>query len=447
MKTHPAITMMQVWLFCVAAFFLLPFELINRQLTLYGFLILALFIGAFCFGAGIRTAQWKLRSTSIAMAVRPRLGVDFTLTDRILIGAVLLNFALLVPQILEGNLLDLQSAWRVRAERADDLLTGRMASSGLLFQMSFLLYPASYTMIVREIVFRREPNIIRLAAFGLLPIVLVSLVMGGRGPILYSLALVLVAVRVRRRLQPPASHRVNKDVSPRALFVAIAFGAICLVALNYFIQVFIVRAESAVVVEQMLYITETSWGVTFSGPRAELLFNILGYGNTYLVFVFIWYLIQGLVMSNVLFTDYSGPPHFGVYGIEILTALVRRLNGEFVADRFYSLLELNTFGFLPSAFGSLYVDFAFIGLVVAFFWGYVAAIVFHKTREWSDPRWFLPAPFVLLGIFFSLINTPVGFGNGMVTHIWMVIAFIAARSRVVASRPVGQSSALTPASQ
>ena len=36
-------------------------------------------------------------------------------------------------------------------------------------------------------------------------------------------------------------------------------------------------------------------------------------------------------------------------------------------------------------------------------------------------------PFVTMGILFSVINTPIGFSNGLVTHLWVLIAFMSAR--------------------
>jgi hypothetical protein len=36
-------------------------------------------------------------------------------------------------------------------------------------------------------------------------------------------------------------------------------------------------------------------------------------------------------------------------------------------------------------------------------------------------------PFVTLGLVFSLINTPLGFTNGLVTHAWLLAAFMLLR--------------------
>lgn len=434
MRSYPVTTMLQVWGFSIAAFYIFPFELVNRQVTLYGYLILGLFIGAFSIGAFARSLQHQLGGK--AAVVAGPVAIDFKWADRLLVGIVLFNVGLLMLQIVQGNFLDLAQAWQVRSERAGDLMMGRGSESTLTFQLSFILYTVSYIVLVREILFRAVPNLVRIGALGLFPIALMSLVMGGRGPLLYAIALIPVTLLLRRRLYPKVKKTQSRHLSPRALMFAVAFGIVCLVALNYFIQVFIVRAENVGGVEAMFDLTETSWGVTFSGPAAEFMFSTLGYGNTYLLFLFVWYLVQGLVMANILFTDYSGPAHFGVYGVDLLTALARRVNGDFVDDRFYALLEMNTYGFFPSSFGSLFVDFGFFGLLVSFLWGYLASMVYHKTQVVSDPRWLMVVPFVILGILFSVINTPIGFANGLLTHFWLVIAFIAMRPlRVLIEQP------------
>jgi hypothetical protein len=84
---------------------------------------------------------------------------------------------------------------------------------------------------------------------------------------------------------------------------------------------------------------------------------------------------------------------------------------------------------LPSAFGSLYVDFAFVGLVFTAIWGWWTAFVYKNYKQGYDHRWMMVAPFVNLGIFFSLINTPLGFSNGFMTHLWLYIGFKAIRRR------------------
>ena len=205
--------------------------------------------------------------------------------------------------------------------------------------------------------------------------------------------------------------------------------------LLYFVQVFFARADVAGGVEGMFGVASTSWGVNFNGRFSNVFFALLGPDGTYLVFVFVWYLVQGLVMSNAIFTEYNGSMMLGSYGVDLIAAAMRRINGQFIADGYAVLLRMNTYGFLPSAFGSLYVDFRFFGLIPCFLWGWLSGKVYANVKRGVDDRWLLLVPFVTVGIFFSLINTPIGFSNGFVTHIWMVVAFLAAKvQRATSSR-------------
>jgi len=425
--------MLMTWGGCIAAFVLLPFVLVDRSLSFWGFLILALFIGTFCLGAVSRTLVVQMKAPQ---ATEPQeLGFDFSTADKMLTIMSVVAIAVIGFELLSGNYLDLSAAWEIRSDRANNMLSGELSDSTLMFRIAFLLYPVSYAVIVREIVLRQNFNLIRLGLFGGLPPLLMSLVMGGRTPLLYGIILAFIAWRTRQRLMRGGEKKERRPITPRMfLYGFLAFVGL-LTALNYFVVVFLIRSESVGGAEGMFDLVASIWGVTFEGPIADAMISVIGYGNTYLVFVFAWYLVQGLVMSNTIFTDYVAQPQYGIYGLELLTAIVRRTNGDFVSDRLYSLLDLNVLGFLPSAWGSLFVDFKYFGLLFAFLWGYLAAKVYHKCKERIDVRWFFLAPLLSVGIFFSLINTPLGFGNGITTHFWIILTFF-----LMKARPLGAAS-------
>jgi hypothetical protein len=50
-------------------------------------------------------------------------------------------------------------------------------------------------------------------------------------------------------------------------------------------------------------------------------------------------------------------------------------------------------------------------------------VVQHRTD------WLLIGPFATIGIVFSIINTPLGFTNGFVTHGWLLVAFLLLKSQ------------------
>lgn len=422
MKWHPASMMLLVWAACFALFFLLPFQLVGRELSSGGLAMLGGSILAFCIGA------W-LRSPVIAQQ-RPAGHVmpDFRRADMVLTIAALVGMLMLFIEWRSagGGLSD---AWDVRSDRTTALLTGSESGSSAAFQIGFLFAPAGYVVIARELLFNVRVRLVRMLTLGFGPLLLSALALGGRNPLLWGFTVAALSFLAKRWvLMPPAPAR-RREWSPRALFLGLGSVIAGLMALNYFVQVFVIRAEAAGGIETVFDTVADTWGVTFAGIRAEILKNTIGVGNTYLVFVFAWYIVQGIVISNTLFTDYVGPPQLGLYGIELLAALVRRFNGDIIARNNTALFDLNVFGFLPSAFGTLYVDYWYFGLVVAAIWGSVSALVYRRVRTSSDARWVLVAPFAMQGILVSPINTPLGATNGFVTLSWMIVTFVLAKPR------------------
>lgn len=450
MRFHPAMLMLMLWLTCVAAFFILPFQLENRVMSLYGYLILFLFIGVFCFGAmmAARPQPQQPRRTDIA--------VDFRLADRLLITAAIIAIGASFMDTQGRNLLDLADAYKSRSATAGALMSGGESASTVWFQLAFLTYPAGYVYLVREIAFRPRPILWRIGVFGLLPIVMAALVMGGRSPLLYALMMMIYAFSLRTQLHPKASFAQKPEtVQPRQMGQVqrprrrpfklgapgkALIGILGTVMFVYFMQVFLTRAEISGGVDAMFGVAGRSWDVNFNGPGSNTIFQFLGPEGAYLMFVSFWYLLQGLVMSNTLFTSYDGPMLFGVYGVDLVSALMRRLNGEFVANGYAHLGAINVYGFLPSAFGALYVDLKFLGLIPCLIWGWLAGKVYGLVKLGRDPRWVIAVPFIVVGILFSIIGTPVGFSNGLITHLWLiaVLCTVSVRLRTVmaaAARP------------
>lgn len=445
MRYHPAVQMVFVWLICIVAFFVLPFQLENRVMSLYGYLILFLFIAVFCTGALIAARPQKQQPRN------PAITLDFRLADRVLITAAVIAVLASLIDTQGRNLLNLADAYEVRSATAGALMTGGESESTIWFQLAFLTYPAAYVYLVREIAYRNRPILWRVGLFGLAPIAMTALAMGGRSPLLYALIMIIYAFNLRKQLFPktkvqrgpsPSALRAPPRVRARRSFKLgapakagiAAFGAILLV---YFMQVFLTRATISGGVDAMFGVAGQSWGVNFNGPGSNLLFQLLGPEGAYLVFVSFWYLLQGLVMSNTLFTSYDGPMLFGVYGVDLIGAAARRLNGEFVANGYAYLGALNVYGFLPSAFGTLYVDLKLFGLIPCLIWGWLAGKVYGLVKLGRDPRWVMAVPFIVVGILFSIVGTPVGFSNGLVTHLWLI-------SVLVLVKPIGPGRQLNP---
>lgn len=416
--------MLTVWALCVGLFVALPFHIVNREITTYGFIMLFLSIMCFCFGAWMRAPVLKQRHAPVIYMP------DFRRVEPILIAVAVLAMIVLFVEWRSGSGGDLDAAWQIRSDRSTSLLNGTESGSSLTFQLGFLLSPVGYVIIAKELIYHEKTRLWRLLGIGFGPLILSSLALGGRGPLLLGFTVAALSFSVRQtifRYRTPNSRRTQ--MSSRTVFLLIVAVVGGLVALNYFATVFIVRAESGGGTQAVFEAIGDNWGVSFDGPVADSMKQVIGIGNTYLVFVFSWYLVQGLVISNVLFTSYTGPAQFGLYGIELAGALVRRFDGQLVANQNLSLLDLNVFGFLPTAFGTLYVDYWFFGLAIAAGWGYLAATVYARCRTSADARWALIAPFVMQGVIFSVINTPFGATNGFVTHVWMLFVFLMIKPR------------------
>ena len=422
--SHPALLMLKVWAVFGMMYAVLPFQLVDRSLTLHGFVVLFLFIGAFCIGT--LTIQPAVRRRAAGAVEHLNLSRSATALS---VAGVVTIIAFLID-LRDKSVLDLALAYELRSDQAAALLDGEASTSTLAFQIGFLTYPAGYVYLVRAIVFERRPLLWRLAAFGFLPILMATLAMGGRAPLLYVILIAFLSMSARRIYRSRQDGAQGKARRARlGPIKVIGIVAIIAGALYYFVAVFAARAEVVGGASGMFKVAEEIWGIAFRGPMADAMFQLIGQEWTYLVFIFNWYVVQGLVMSNFLFAGYPGPAQFGVYGVDLVSALVRRIDGALVARYFDALQQLGTYGFLPSAWGSLYVDLWYFGLAASAAWGALAAWVYQNIRRARDSRWLAIAPFVTMGILFSFINTPIGFSNGLVTHIWVVVAFVVARPR------------------
>jgi hypothetical protein len=423
MLWHPASLMLRTWATGLLILLIMPIQLVTRSFSLYGSLILALFIGSFCIGTLLRS---RVISETVFIAKGP---LDFRIADRILIAAALAAILVYAIEVFTSGAGDLSAAWEVRSERATLLLQGLDSGSSIWFQIGFLLYPVGYVAIAREVVFRESVQVLRVGLFGFGPLVACAIAIGGRGPILFALIVLGLSILARRQGKRADKEKPKLDTDRRSknLIYGVLITITVLIAMNYFVNVFIVRSEAGGGLDLTLENVVRVWGVDFAGPGASFIRSTLGEGNAYLLFAFSWYLAQGPLLGNEVFTHFQGDPGYGVYGVELATSLVRRLNGEFVASRLYALEDINIFGFVYSAFGTLYIDFYFFGILVAALWGYLASVVYVHIRLDTDGRWLLVGPFVTMGIMFSLINTPIGLSNGLITYAWLLIAFLAIR--------------------
>lgn len=435
MKWHPALVMVVVWALCASTYLILPFRLENRTMSSWGFILLAIFILVFVAGAFLASPGLPKRTLPFSQPL------DFRLADRIIEAVTVIAVLAQVLDLLSGETLGLDAAFASRDERASGVLQGRETGGSLYFQIAFLAFPIGFCAIAREMLFRQRPKYLRLALLGFLPLVMTALAMGGRTPILYGIIVLGVCFQARsftfprQRRNLTTNQLLGRVVPSLVIFVGAA------VAMNYFISVFVARANIVGGLEVMERVSAVTWGVSFDGPGSSSLRSVIGDGNMYLVYVFIWYLIQGLLMANTIFTDYDGGMTWGIYGLDLGSAVVRRIDPQLVSAKLAPLLDINVYGFLPSAFGSFYVDLSYFAVIPIFLWGYISGLVYRKANQTNDARWVFGGVFVTVGIIFSLINTPLGFGNGLIIHFWLLVLILVIRPprqpvRATASNPL-----------
>lgn len=434
MKYGPGKLMTIVWATCILTWTILPFQLTQNKFSILGLFIFFSFILFFLLGTYIRKII-KLKKSDLDWN-----NVSVLNANKILEFFSFIASLLLLIDYQGSNVFDLTETYKLRSDQADALLNASSSNSSIAFQIAFLIYPVGNVYIALKIIYEKNIAYFKLLLFGFLPIFLASFVMGGRVPIFYAAVIAFLSWRIRKNFNKELGHTPLISLKGNFKKVLITFVAVLLTCISvyYFAAVFFVRADVVGGSEGMFVIAEEVWGIKFTGAGSAILFTLFGNNAAFLIFIFSWYLVQGLLMSNILFINYDGPLQLGTYGIDIISAIVRRTNAEFLSSNFASLLDLGTYGFLPSAFGSLFVDFNYFSIVICFMWGWWAMGV-HKKSQYGNLRSMLLVPFMVAGIFFSLINTPFGMTNGFITHIWLFVAFFLIRKTT--TRGVSQKNA------
>src|SRR4051812_16161527 len=125
MNSHPSRLMLRTWIICALAFIVLPFQLVDRDVTVYGFAILALFILVFCSASylGGRPAQQQPFSDPSV--------IDWKRADYLLRLAATIALVALLFDASRRNVFDLAATYSDRSDRAQDILVGDASGSGL----------------------------------------------------------------------------------------------------------------------------------------------------------------------------------------------------------------------------------------------------------------------------------------------------------------------------
>lgn len=422
----PGKLMLKVWIFCIIFWVILPFQLANKELPLYGIIIFFVFIFSFWIGTQARGNKFKYIENE-----KKWNQVDINIAQHFLSAISLISTVLLIIEFRNRDVLDLAESYQLRSDQADAILQGSsISNSSIAFQFAFLSYPSAYIVLAMEIIYKEKINYFKIIYNCFFPIVLATLVMGGRAPLFYGLVVAFFSWRTRKKhsFNLKYDSKLKSNNNWKKLVYIILLISVVVFAFYYFSIVFFVRAESVGGSEGMFIIAEETWGVKFTGMFSKFYFDILGKDVCFLIFIFSWYTLQGFIMSILIFDGYNGPMQLGTYGVDLASALIRRINGGWLASNYDHLMKLNTYGFFSSAFGSLYIDFKFWGILISFLWGWWSKSVHLKVYS-NNKRSLVLYPFMITGILFSFINTPIGFTNGLITHIWLFVAYFFIKSK------------------
>ena len=103
--------------------------------------------------------------------------------------ASVLSTVFLTLDFWNKEIFDLASAFAQRNETANALLNAEASNSSIWFQIAFLLYPSGYVYSVVHALYAYRLKWWKLVVFGMLPVLLATIVMGGRTPSSLSLSL------------------------------------------------------------------------------------------------------------------------------------------------------------------------------------------------------------------------------------------------------------------
>jgi oligosaccharide repeat unit polymerase len=410
---HPAFFMLVIWgSLCI---FYLTQIMVVSSIDEKGVLLIFLYVLTFVVGS--------FSALFLVKTVTPPKYADFTDFPKLRSLLSIISLIATLLFLIDGSwidVFDLEKKATLRDVAAQALLYGKESQSTYWLRAAFLLYPVGFVFLALELLYAPKLEYKKILFLGILPPVLAAISMGGRSPILYVIVIFLVALNSRDNkliFVTTSAEKLQKLIAYLASLV------LFFIALYYFSNIFIARYEASSNVTGAISNLEQNWGVLFDKRLSNIFIFIFGEKAFYLLAVFIWYATQGVAMGSKLLSQYSGPWMFGVYGVDLISAITRVFNPQFLANGFSELRSFGVYGFFPSAWGSLYVDLGPLAIPCCFFWGVISGMIYRKVELQHKMHWLILKPFMITAIIFSPLNTPLGFSNGLITYFWLLLAF------------------------
>jgi hypothetical protein len=324
---------------------------------------------------------------------------------------------IVIDRLTSQGLSDLAGLTELRYERAEDLLAASEISKGVLTYCGYLLYPALYLVVAIAICYyeglrARGKLLLTLNMIG--PFVL-AVLFGGRSPI-FVLFLIIAASCVVRRL-------LGLRALPAGAFLKVAGIGGVLGFILYTNVIWFARLELSVsTVNVLLAHAERIWGIEPS-HRFESWLAGMGKQDLMVPLLGAWfYFFQGPSIFERLTSAGGYPVLFGGYHIDIVAAGFRLFpeTRTMLADGYASLLKSNVYGFFPTAWGSLLIDFSFGAFPLIALWGAVCGTTYARLRRYGRPGDAIYYVFLFYSIMIGPISAPFGLANSFVTFLYFL---------------------------
>jgi hypothetical protein len=181
---------------------------------------------------------------------------------------------------------------------------------------------------------------------------------------------------------------------------------------------------------ELLAIMQESWGAQ---PRGYVIAAIqsghLSLATAKSVLSTYFYLSHGVrVIDTTWRARETFSPHWGVYEVGILSPILRVFfpKNQEVAELESQLRAAEIYGYFPTAWVAIFIDFGAVGSVVyILIWGFAAGWSFAGTKRGHLVLPPLLLSFVLGSILLSIIQGPLGLANSALVLVSMIVVGLA----------------------
>lgn len=425
----PSLAMIYTWMIWLLMYVLSPFYY-TTPVNFSTAIAIVVSITAFVIGDVLSGSVLEKKSSSLSTFKQntfnfeqissPKL--DRLIRNCAIIGLIGAGAIVFIKVVISG--LDFSGGVSgARLQRANDVLKGNAESSSVLLYPALLAFPFGTAAFLSGLL---NPNILSKEALtwsriALIAPIAVTVVSGGRGGILHVLLMAFSGIA----LGIYSNRATNKPLPNLSIgkFPIIIFAAFVV----YSVYIFEDRRD--VTGANNFLASIDSWRNNYGIYPADWLLNLVEHGileGNWLLNIMqsYYYFTHGPSMFAKIFENSSMSigPYYGQYQIGLLPALIDKFlpNLSLSEKMFTETVQVGVAGVFPSAWGMIYFDFGFLGIIIEpFILGWLARIVYHKAIYEQIGGTDLIFCFVLASILLSPMIAPFGFSDSSFTAIAM----------------------------